>query len=58
LAFFGDSKKKITHVGVLLSTSEIIHAYGKIRIDKINDKGIINSETKKKTHKLIEIRTY
>ena len=58
LAFFGDSKKKITHVGVLLSTSEIIHAYGKIRIDKINDKGIINSETKKNTHKLIEIRTY
>ena len=41
-----------------MSTSEIVHAYGKIRIDKINDKGIINSETKKNTHKLIEIRTY
>ena len=58
LAFFGDSKKKITHVGVLLSLNEIIHAYGKIRLDKINNEGIINSETKKITHKLIEIRTY
>jgi len=58
LAFFGDSNKKITHVGLLLSINEVIHAYGKIRLDKINNKGIINSETKKITHKLVEIRTY
>ncbi len=58
LAFFGDSIEKVTHVGIMLNKNEIIHAYGKVRIDKINHKGIINSETKKITHKLIEFRSY
>lgn len=58
LAFFGESKKSITHVGILLKNKKIIHAYGKIRIDKINNRGILNLETKKITHKLVEIRSY
>ena len=58
LAFFGESKKKITHVGIMISKSEIIHAFGKIRIDKVNIEGIINSKTGKNTHKLIEFRNY
>ena len=32
----------------MLNKDEIIHAYGKVRIDKINNNdGIINSDTKK-----------
>jgi len=58
LAFFGDSIEEITHVGIMINKNEIIHAHGKIRIDKINIDGIINSETNKLTHKLIYYRNY
>ncbi len=39
LVFFGDNDK-ITHVGLLLSPIECIHASGKVRIDPIDAKGI------------------
>ena len=58
LAFFGKSKNKLTHVGIMINKNEIIHAYGKIRIDKLDVNGINNSETKKITHKLIEFRSF
>lgn len=58
LAFFGETSTKVTHVGIMLNKDKIIHAFGKIRIDKVTQKGIINSETKKITHKLIEFRSY
>src|SRR5437762_416044 len=50
LAFFRNNKKKLTHVGVLLSPSQIIHASGRVRIDNIDEKGIINAETKRRSH--------
>ena len=49
LAFFGNSIKEITHVGIMLNKNEIIHAFGKIRIDIVNNEGIINLESKKLT---------
>ena len=52
LAFFGDNKEKISHVGIVLEDKKIIHAYGKVRIDSINDKGIYNIEENKVTHSL------
>lgn len=55
LAFF-DDKEEIVHVGILLSPDSIIHASGKVRIDPIDKKGIINSETGKRTHSLEAIR--
>jgi hypothetical protein len=58
LAFFKGRKEKITHVGILLSSSEIIHASGKVRIDTIDKKGIINGDTGKRTHSLAAIRRY
>ena len=57
LAFF-QKKKKIVHVGILLSPGEIIHASGKVRIDKIDTNGIIHSGTGKRTHELAGIRRY
>jgi cell wall-associated NlpC family hydrolase len=57
LAFF-EKKNKITHVGILLNPNEIIHASGKVRIDKIDKKGIINTDTEKRTHSLAAIRRY
>lgn len=51
LAFF-DDKDEIVHVGVILGEDQIIHASGKVRIDHIDKKGIVNSETDKRTHSL------
>lgn len=55
LAFF-DNKEDIVHVGILLGDEKIIHASGKVRIDAINKKGIINAETGKRTLRLRAIR--
>ena len=55
LAFF-DDKEEIVHVGILLGPDMIIHASGKVRIDTIDRKGIINSDTGKRTHSLKAIR--
>lgn len=55
LAFF-DDKEEIVHVGILLGDDRIIHASGKVRIDNIDKKGIINSDTGKRTHSLRVIK--
>lgn len=55
LAFF-DDKDEIVHVGILLSPEQIIHAAGRVRIDTIDKKGIIHSETGKRTHSLRVIK--
>jgi gamma-D-glutamyl-L-lysine dipeptidyl-peptidase len=56
LAFFGD--KKITHVGVILDDQMIIHASGKVRIDKIDNFGIFNAELNKYSHQIKMIKRY
>jgi hypothetical protein len=58
LAFFRNKNGKITHVGILLSPSAIIHASGKVRIDVIDEKGITNTDTKRRTHSLAAIRRF
>ena len=52
LAFFDNEEGNITHVGILLQDGKIIHASGKVRIDKLDHHGIFNEETGKYTHKL------
>jgi cell wall-associated NlpC family hydrolase len=52
LAFFDNEEGKMVHVGILLSNAKIIHAAGWVRIDAIDNEGIINKETKLRTHKL------
>jgi gamma-D-glutamyl-L-lysine dipeptidyl-peptidase len=48
LVFF-DNKEEIVHVGILLGDDRIIHASGKVRIDTIDKKGIINADRGKRT---------
>jgi hypothetical protein len=55
LLFF-DNKEDIVHVGILLDDGKIIHASGKVRIDGIDKKGIMNAETGKRTLRLRAIR--
>ena len=49
LAYFGN-EEKITHVGICLGESQIIHASGKVRIDTFDHIGIYNKDLKKYTH--------
>lgn len=56
LCFFGDSKDNITHVGIYLGSRKIIHSFNRVRIDKLSEKGIINSDSQDLTHKLQGIR--
>jgi len=58
LAFFDDDAGDIIHVGILLNAGEIIHASGKVRIDKIDNQGIIDSDTHQRTQKLRIIKRY
>jgi cell wall-associated NlpC family hydrolase len=55
LAFF-NNKEEIVHTGILLGEGKIIHASGKVRIDNIDKKGLINSETGKRVYKLEALR--
>lgn len=52
LAFFDNDEGKIVHVGIVLTNGYIIHASGKVRIDKLDHQGIYNEEKKKYSHKL------
>jgi gamma-D-glutamyl-L-lysine dipeptidyl-peptidase len=58
LAFFDNEEGKITHVGILLNNETIIHASGKVRIDRIDNAGIISSTTGERTHALRVIKRY
>ena len=57
LAFFDDKEGKVIHVGIILEDNHIIHASGKVRIDRIDQQGIFNSEIGKHTHKLRLIKS-
>lgn len=58
LAFFDNAEGRITHVGIMLDDQAIIHASGKVKIDKIDDQGIYSAEQKKYTHKLRIIKRF
>ena len=52
LAFFDNEEGIITHVGIIVDSSKIIHASGKVQIDTIDHEGIFNAFAGKYTHKL------
>jgi len=52
LAFFDNNEGKIIHVGIILDSNSIIHASGKVRVDKIDQQGIFNQNSGIHTHKL------
>jgi len=56
LAFFDDHEGVITHVGIIMQDNYIIHAHGKVRIDRLDHSGIYNIDTKRHTHKLRVIK--
>lgn len=56
LAFFDNNEGIITHVGIIMADNYIIHAHGKVRIDRLDHSGIYNVDTKRHTHKLRVIK--
>ncbi|GAA3590534.1 C40 family peptidase [Flavivirga amylovorans] len=56
LAFFDNNEGIITHVGIIMKDNYIIHAHGKVRIDRLDHSGIYNVDKKTHTHKLRVIK--
>lgn len=49
LVFF-ESDFKVSHVGIVLNPSKIIHAHGYVRIDDLKPKGILNVDSGEISH--------
>lgn len=58
LAFFDNEAGRITHVGVMIDNETIIHASGRVRIDKMDSQGIFNAELNRYTHNLRIVKRY
>ena len=56
LAFFDNSEGAIIHVGIIMKDNYIIHAHGKVRIDRLDHSGIYNVDKNLHTHKLRVIK--
>ena len=56
LAFFDNSRGRISHVGMIISKGLIIHASGRVRIDSIDHQGIFKNEINGYSHNLRTIR--
>lgn len=56
LAFFDNEDGNIIHVGIIMKDNYIIHASGKVRIDRLDHLGIYNAEVNRHTHKLRVIK--
>ncbi|RKS98339.1 C40 family peptidase [Flavobacterium sp. 123] len=56
LAFFDNEEGNIIHVGIIMENNYIIHASGKVRIDRLDHLGIYNGDINKHTHKLRVIK--
>ena len=55
-SFFENEEGKIIHVGIIMENNYIIHASGKVRIDRLDHLGIYNAEQNRHTHRLRVIK--
>jgi hypothetical protein len=58
LAFFDNKEGRITHTGIVLDKSRIIHASGRVRIDTFDHLGIYNREGSAYTHSLRVLKKF
>ncbi len=56
LAFFDNDQGEVSHVGIILDQAEIIHASGRVKVDRFDDQGIFCNQTQKYTHRLKVIK--
>lgn len=58
IAFFENFKGRISHVGILLSPMEIIHAHGSVRIDRVDHYGLFNTKERRYSHRLRLVKRF
>ena len=63
LVFFDHEDGKISHVGIIIDSERVIHCSGRVKVEKIDAKGIFSAERADKdhpkgqyTHHLVQIR--
>lgn len=56
LVFFKNEEGRIHHVGMITDKNKIIHAHGVVRLDKIDEDGIFDTEREIYTHTFYSIR--
>jgi hypothetical protein len=56
LLFFDNETGRINHVGLFLSEGLVIHASGRVRIDRLDHQGVYRSDLRRYVHKLRMIR--
>ncbi len=56
LAFYQNKDGQIVHVGIILEKQRIIHASGRVKIEKMDSEGIYSDEYQRYTHKLHSIK--
>lgn len=56
LVFFKNQSDQIHHVGILIEEKKILHSSGKVRVDKLTEEGILNSDTKTISHTISHAR--
>jgi cell wall-associated NlpC family hydrolase len=56
IAFFENKEGRIAHAGIIVDTGQIAHAYGHVRLDRLDHQGIYNNELKEYTHRLRVIK--
>jgi cell wall-associated NlpC family hydrolase len=55
LLFFGD-ESGVSHVGIAWEGDRVIHASGRVRVDRVDHHGIFNDQIKRYTHVLKAIK--
>ena len=50
------SQIPITHVGIVIDPTRIVHCSGRVKVEKLDETGIFNSEKGDYSHQLIQIR--
>jgi len=56
IAFFENTKGNVVHTGWVMDKGRIIHAYGEVRVDMLDNEGIFNKHTRQYSHKLRVIK--
>ena len=56
LAFFDHNDGKISHVGIVIDAERIIHCSGRVKVEKLDETGILNSEMGNYSHHLVQLR--
>ena len=56
LVFFDHEDGKISHVGIVIDAERVIHCSGRVKVEKLDEKGIFNAETGEYSHHLTQIR--